>query len=959
MGPQRIGKYELECELGRGAFGRVFRARDPDVRRPVAVKILAIENEPDLLARFQAEANAAGNLQHKNIVTVYEYGESRGIPFIAMEYLEGETLQAIIARAAEVPLATKMRLMSEIADGLHYAHQRGVVHRDVKPSNIVVLPSGGVKIVDFGIARLIQNPLQCPIAPAEYLAGTPRYLSPEQCEGIEADALSDMFAYGIVYYELLTGRHPFEAESPIATLYKIRCADPEPLSSIPEPYAAPLTAIVGRALAKERHARYATLEELKLDAEPLRLELERQRTQDLLVDAESQAGAGHFEQAKSLVHEVLLFDPSNRHARQLRTRLRQLEQEQDLRARMNTLVRDGEQSLRERRHDEAVERFKEALACDPADEDVKLRLDRAVAAREQQQQLAGLKKEARQERERGELTVAWQVAGKARQLDPGDDEVLALLDDIQRAMEAAAVGKRRREQLDRAKGLLLVNEIEAAEAELKHLAGGNCPESEEMLARIAALKAERQRRFQLKEELAGVRNLLGRFCFEEALPWLDSLVAEWPEEEEPRKLRDYARHEAERQRLARALEDAKRRAKSALAHGDFDSAIGLLEHACKDHPDSAELMQLLKAAGDQRAAVMREQAFKDARERIARLREQGLLAEAIRLAELSRQRWGENQDWIDLAHELGQEWEAQRRRDAVRKALESARGLLDGGQARTAISLLKRLSAENPGDAAIAELLKQAERLWVHQQRDAAIEKVTSQAKDLAEAGEHDRALKLVLAAIEENPIEPRLDDLLRFLEQSKAEAERARNVRRCLRQCERFRHEGRFEEAFELVCKLIAEQGESPDLIAERDHIDQELERRRMQEREREPERQQRGVAEALATARELEQRGQSRDALQVLELAALRYPNAPEVGRAQSEVAQRREVLNKAVQSALTLLGQGQPRAAISLLESLSAANPETEIVQLLQRLKQTRGNSPKQSPIKDPQPPDGEPK
>lgn len=886
--PEKIGKYEVECELGRGGFGRVFRARDPDVKRLVAVKILAIDNDSELLSRFRAEAKAAGNLQHKNIVTIYEYGEAEGIPYIAMEYLEGQTLQETIARSAQIPLATKLRLMAEVADGLHYAHQHGVVHRDVKPANIVVLPGGGVKIVDFGIARLVQSATQA-ASPAEYVTGTLRYLSPEQCDGLEADALSDIFAYGVIYYELLTGRHPFEAEEAPAILYKIRCEEPEPLSGIPESSAAVIGAVISRALAKERDVRYPSLEELRLDAEPLRLELERQQAQTLLAEAESLTAAERYEEARNLVHEVLLFDPSNRAARQMRTRLRQLEQEHALHLRMNALVREGEERLRERRYDEAVNLLQAALQCDPADEDIKLRLSRAVSARERAQQLTELKKGARQERERGELTVALQTAGKALQLDAHDDETLALLDEIQHAMEEAESRKRRREQLDRAKGLLLLGDLEAAEAALKQIRGERCAESDEMLAQIAAQKAERERRVQLKEELAGIRNLLGRFRFDEALPWLESLVEEWPEEEEPRKLQAYAREEAARQQRAQAVEDVKRRAKSMLGKGEYQAAMDLLEQGCRDHPGSAEMLQLLKTAGEQKAAAEREKAFEDAQGQIACLRREQNLAAAIRLAESVQQQYGESEQMQALSRQLAQEWEAWLRREAVRRALDNARELIGHGQARTAISLLKRISAEHPEDAEIAELLKRAEQTWVNQQREAALDKLSAEARELAEAGEHERALKLAAAAMEEYPGDPRLEDLARFLEESKQEAERAQAIRRGLRQCERFDQEGRLDDALAVVLRLIVEHGERPQLIAEKGRIEQAIERDRREREAGERAEAQRAVDAVIAAARELENQGKEAAALQAIELATLRYPDSDDLARAEQQLRER----------------------------------------------------------------------
>jgi len=153
----KIGKYQVESELGRGGFGRVYKAFDPTVGRPVAIKILTHLDSPDLLTRFQTEAKATGSLHHSNIVTIYELGVHEGSPYIAMEYLEGQDLKQLMAGGRPLSLLDKVRIMAQVGQGLQYAHEKGVVHRDVKPANIRVLPGGNVKVMDFGIARLVRD----------------------------------------------------------------------------------------------------------------------------------------------------------------------------------------------------------------------------------------------------------------------------------------------------------------------------------------------------------------------------------------------------------------------------------------------------------------------------------------------------------------------------------------------------------------------------------------------------------------------------------------------------------------------------------------------------------------------------------------------------------------------------------------------------------------------------------
>jgi eukaryotic-like serine/threonine-protein kinase len=207
----KIGKYEITGELGSGAMGVVYRAEDPRLGRPVALKTTNAEvaSNPNLLKRFYREAQAAAKLTHPNIVTIYEIDEANGVPFIAMEFLEGDNLQKVIADRLALPILRKLQIIIDTCKGLDYAHQHGVVHRDIKPGNIVVLKNGQVKIVDFGIARVGVSSM----TRTGVVLGTVMYMSPEQVQGQTVDPRSDVFSLGVVLYELLRTRH----RSPVRT----------------------------------------------------------------------------------------------------------------------------------------------------------------------------------------------------------------------------------------------------------------------------------------------------------------------------------------------------------------------------------------------------------------------------------------------------------------------------------------------------------------------------------------------------------------------------------------------------------------------------------------------------------------------------------------------------------------------------------------------------------------------
>src|SRR5512139_449753 len=251
----RIGRYLITGRIGRGGMGMVYRGLDEALEREVAVKTLTAEGTLDAESRqrFEREARAAAHLQHPNIVTVYELGEDRGLPFIAMELLPGTDLEALLRGGEEIPLAEKLEVVVQICRGLAFAHERGIVHRDVKPSNVRLLEDGTAKIMDFGIAKLEGAHL----TKTGMMVGTVNYMSPEQVRGRPLDGRSDVFSVGVILYELLAGERPFRGEGATQVLYKIVNEEPPSLDlAVLGEFGPALQAILALALAKEPDARY-------------------------------------------------------------------------------------------------------------------------------------------------------------------------------------------------------------------------------------------------------------------------------------------------------------------------------------------------------------------------------------------------------------------------------------------------------------------------------------------------------------------------------------------------------------------------------------------------------------------------------------------------------------------------------------------------------------------------------
>jgi serine/threonine-protein kinase len=268
---RRLGKYELHQLLGEGAMGIVWKAYDTVLRRYVALKLLSasFRKTKDMQERFLREARAAGGIQHPNIVTVYDLGESEGQLFIAMELVEGRDLSDMIALRDPLALERKLDIAIEVLTGLHFAHQRGVIHRDVKPSNVRVMPDGRVKIMDFGIARL----QKADATGSGAIVGTPTYMAPEQITNGAITPATDVFSVGCMLYELLCYQRPFEAESVHGVLYQVLTTEPRPLRTVAPSIPAALERVVAKAMNKVPHERYESAGQMMSTLQQIRAAL--------------------------------------------------------------------------------------------------------------------------------------------------------------------------------------------------------------------------------------------------------------------------------------------------------------------------------------------------------------------------------------------------------------------------------------------------------------------------------------------------------------------------------------------------------------------------------------------------------------------------------------------------------------------------------------------------------------
>jgi eukaryotic-like serine/threonine-protein kinase len=282
------GRYRVEDELGRGGMATVFRGTDTVLGRPVAVKVLASQyaSDADFVSRFRREAQAAARLNHPNLVSVYDTGTDDGIHFIVMEYVEAKTLADYLAGGGRIMPERAMEIAESVCEALSVAHAHGIIHRDIKPGNIMITTRGDAKVMDFGIARVVSG--ADTVAHTAAVLGTASYLSPEQAQGQPVDQRSDIYSLGVVLYEMVTGRPPFSGDSAVMVASKHVLEQPTPPSK-PNPDVSPaLEAVIMKALAKNPDNRYQDADEMRADLERARLGQPVQATPLLPEEARTQ-----------------------------------------------------------------------------------------------------------------------------------------------------------------------------------------------------------------------------------------------------------------------------------------------------------------------------------------------------------------------------------------------------------------------------------------------------------------------------------------------------------------------------------------------------------------------------------------------------------------------------------------------------------------------------------------------
>src|SRR5262245_31930657 len=377
----RLGQYQLTEVVGRGGMAMVYKAYQSSLERFVAIKLLSHTDDPQFAERFKLEARTIANLQHPNILPIYDYGEQQGMLYLVLQYIENGASLADTLGAQMEPAPT-LRLMARVLEALGYAHERGIIHRDIKPSNILLLSPRWPMLADFGIAKLMSDDQR--LTMSGMIVGTAAYMAPEQATGRPVDARTDLYSAGIVLYELLTGRVPFEADTPIAVLIKHSYEAPPPPRSLNPSLPEAVEVALLRALAKDPADRYQSAAEMAEALEQVAVEIERAPAHDQRADL-YQSGlqaseAGRWETAIEQFERLVALDPAYQDAAQRLDAARSEQAAADQEVERADLYQAGVQAFQAGHWETAIEQFERLVALDPTYEDAPRWLENARKA---------------------------------------------------------------------------------------------------------------------------------------------------------------------------------------------------------------------------------------------------------------------------------------------------------------------------------------------------------------------------------------------------------------------------------------------------------------------------------------------------------------------------------------------------------------------------------------------------
>lgn len=702
--PDKIGKYEVLDVLGRGGMGVVYRARDSRLGRVVAIKMLTegYSGNSEMLQRFYREASQTGALRHNNIVIVYDAGDQDGEPYIVMEYVEGEPLDKTLKEQKNVPQEFALAIVEQVCLALAYAHRNGVIHRDVKPANVIVQRDGTAKLLDFGIARA-ETRLDGSLTGTGSLVGTPPYMAPERFRGAAVDGRSDIFSAGVMLYLLLTGRLPFDADYP-AVMDQIMRHEPSPPSELVADCPASLDAIVSRALAKSPADRYANADDMAMDLHEVAESITRAHIAELLAEAEKYFTDRDYLAAQSALRRLMRLDGQNVAGKRLLSLVDQRLTQQEKERKAQELARQAQQAVTERDWERALAFCDEALGLSPDNVSLVALRRSVVEGKQTQQKVSQLLQESANARQMGELTRAQRHAISAQRLDPNNSQVLALC----RALEQEINEKRRREEL---RAVLI--------AVRQHLASSEFEEATVLLGKADEISPNDSEVFRVRDELG------------------------------------IALAEEKRKSLVRRLEE---RAAITTTVEKLRTVSSELTDALREFPNDPSLLRLRLNLEPRIEQLENEQLIREVSMNSADLPPE----EAVGRVRAALLRVPGNEQLTGLETALSERIARQNRERLLAQRLGQARQAIDDRLYLEAVKILERCQAEGLSSYEVTGLLELAKSAASQRIVQERLERAYAHAKRLIEKEDYESAVQLlgkVLQQIDEPVLHRQLEE--------------------------------------------------------------------------------------------------------------------------------------------------------------------------------------------------------
>ena len=769
----KLGKYEIIEELGRGAMGVVYRARDPLIGRLVALKTITtgLAEQPEMLERFYREAQAAGGLAHPNIVTIYDLGEEHKTPYIAMEFLEGISLEKIIEENHPLPLSQKVGYIVQVCRALDYAHKRGVVHRDIKPANIVVIKDGTIKVVDFGIARLVDTSR----SQTGLLIGTVNYMSPEQVRGERVDGRSDIFSCGVMFYELLCGQRPFTGANFTAVMLAIISQEHKPVTTLAPTVPEEMNEIFARFLKKDVSERYQVMEEALLDLEPVHRKMQREAVGEMVKQSQALIDQKKLEEARDVLRQALVVDATNREARTLLEKVSNELKRSLVVPKVEEHLKKAKGLFGEGKLAEAQAEVDQALKLDsvyqPAQEmmkEIQTEADKAKKARD-------FLKAAQQQMAEGNLTMAQQQVDKLLDMDAKNAQAQKVKKQITEERDRRTKRQHMLDTMQKARSLWTQGKYEECVPVLEGLQK-EFPGEEEIAKLLETVRVDQVEQ-EKHEKISEARRLLGEQHFAEALSILDKLLERNPNETTVQKLRDMVVKERKEHAQRVRLQHEQQALRKLVNEDNYKEAVNKGEQLLKEFPDDFELTRLVEFAKTQQAQAEQQRKLKENLDQLNALMTAGDYAQAVVVAQKAVEAFPGNVDFRRILEKAETKQKEKEKQDYVEKQIRGIKAAIDKGNLTDAIDLGRQTLSVVKHDTDVTRMLQFAEREHEMREKRKETDQQLKPAVFLLESKKFDEATEVLENVQKTVVFDPRVHSLLEAAKQKNVPADLGQTI--------------------------------------------------------------------------------------------------------------------------------------------------------------------------------------